>query len=464
MKERNPSLSIDEMEEIIGKKLENLVVRTHVRTSFSNARKALGLTCPADKPFREVYHLTEPAFGLRIMAPKLDGSVRKTWIVRYRDASRKDRKTSIAEATEKNYEEARFRAIRYLRDARRRRNAGLPAVPTLWEAFLDYQRVREEKWSESTKRMYKKATKYFYRFGLRPVDKVTPEHMEDLIRDIKAAAQARYDSFKKPTVKADGTASAKCAMRIMRAVYRDLIADGTVRHSPVAKLRHLGYFDRDTPRSDAVHRDQFPKFWAWLHESIHESTRDYILVGLFMAFRRSMLSNLEWRHVDHKARTYRILADAEGNKAKKEIKFPIPDYLWDHVFAPRWSSPNKHEKWIIPSPKRKGQPLRSIRGALKSLEQLTKVRLSVHGMRRTSATLLHAATGSELLAARLLTHKLDAAGSRSVTTAGYIITTDKELREAMGKMVEFALRLAKSHQVAHEDKDAPGTGGDGTSL
>ena len=456
MKERNPSLSIDEMEEIIGKKLENLVVRTHVRTSFSNAREALRLTCPADKPFTEYYHSTDPAFGIRIMRPKLDGSIRKTWIVRYRDASRKDRKTSIAEAIEKNYEEARFRAIKYLRDARRRRNAGLPAVPTLWEAFLDYQRAREETWSESTKRMYKKATKYFYRFGLRPVDKVTPEHMEDLIKDIKAVAQARYDSFKKPTVKADGTASAKCAMRIMRAVYRDLIADGTVRYSPVAKLRRLGYFDRDTPRSDAVHRDQFPKFWAWLHESIHESARDYILVALFTAFRRSTLSSLEWCHVDHKARTYRLLASAEGNKSKKEIKFVIPTYLWVNVFARRWASPNKHQRWIIPSPKKRGQPLKSIRGALKSLNDLTKVRVSVHGLRRTSATLMHAATGSELFAARLLTHKLDAAGSRSVNTAGYIITTDQDMREAMDKMVEFALGLAKAGQAVHDEHEVPG--------
>jgi hypothetical protein len=55
---------------------------------------------------------------------------------------------------------------------------------------------------------------------------------------------------------------------------------------------------------------------------------------------------------------------------------------------------------------------------------------------------MHAATGSDLLAARLLTHRLDAAGSRNVNTAGYVITTDADLREAMNRMTELALKLA----------------------
>jgi hypothetical protein len=55
---------------------------------------------------------------------------------------------------------------------------------------------------------------------------------------------------------------------------------------------------------------------------------------------------------------------------------------------------------------------------------------------------MHAATGSDLLAARLLTHRLDAAGSRSTNTAGYVITTEADLREAMNRMSDLALRLA----------------------
>lgn len=442
MKRQVQDLSIDEMSEIIGKKLENLVIRAHRRTSFSTAREAMQLSCPPQKPFAEYYHSADSYFGIRVMRAKLSGDVRKTWIVRHRDADRKDQKTSISAASEKTYEEARYQAMKIRRDANHRRDSGLPAVPTLLKAYADYKAGGEKRWSKSTIKMYKKAGKYFLRFGFTKANKVTPKHMDDLIRDIKASVQARYLSFKRPTVRIDGEASALEAMRIVRAIYKDLMADGIVRYSPVAKLARQGYFDRQAPKSDAIHRDDLPKFWDWLHQSTHVSTRDYILVGLFMAFRRSLIGSLAWENVDAATRTYIIPASAEGNKAKKEIPFPIPDYLWGTVFEPRMLSPNKHPVWVIPSPKKAGQPLKSIRGALKAMQKATHIQLSVHGLRRTSGTLMHAATGSELLAARLLTHRLDAAGSRGTNTAGYVITTDRDLREAMDKMVAFALDLA----------------------
>jgi hypothetical protein len=430
------------MNDIIGKKLENLVVRGHRKTSFSTAREAMQLLCPPEKPFAEYYHSSCGYLGIRVMRAKRNGDVRKTWIVRYRDADRKDQKTSILAASEKTFEEARYQAMKIRRDADHRRDSGLPAVPTLLQAYADYKAGGAKRWSKSTIKMYDKAGKYFLRFGFTKANKVTPKHMDDLIRDIKASVQARYHSFKKPTVKIDGEASALEAMRIVRAIYKDLMADGVVRYSPVAKLARQGYFDRQSPKSDAIHRDELPKFWDWLHQSTHVSTRDYILVGLFMAFRRSLIGNLTWENVDAATRTYIIDASAEGNKAKKEIPFPIPAYLWDTVFEPRMRSENKHPVWVIPSPKKVGQPLKSIRGALKAMQALTHIKLSVHGLRRTSGTLMHAATGSELLAVRLLTHRLDAAGSRGTNTAGYVITTDKDLREAMDKMVAFALDLA----------------------
>jgi hypothetical protein len=41
MKHQRSSLSIEEMGEILGKNLENLEVRAHLRTSFSSARETM---------------------------------------------------------------------------------------------------------------------------------------------------------------------------------------------------------------------------------------------------------------------------------------------------------------------------------------------------------------------------------------------------------------------------------------
>ncbi len=435
--------SIDEIEEMIGKKLESLEFKAHLITTFSNAREALRLPCETGKPFTEYYHSTDPFFGIRVMrAKKRTGLTTKNWIVRYRDAENKDQKTTILPAKENTYQDARYQASKMRRDAASRRDSGMRPVPDLFVAYCEYLIAGKKRWSKATITMYEKVAPIFRIFEGVKANKVTPAMMDELILDIKERVEARYKTFKNPTVKISGDASALEVMRIMRAIYKDLMADGTVRFTPVARLQRQGYFDRRDAKTDAVHRDDFPNFWGWLMHSTHPSTRDFILVALFLAFRRSLIGSLSWENVDVKTRSYIISEFAEGNKAKKRIIFPIGDFIWNLVFEPRLKSPTRHPIWILPSPKKVGKPLTSIRGSLRALKDAKGITLTTHGLRRTSGTLMHAATGSDLLAARLLTHRLDAAGSRSTNTAGYVITTEADLREAMNRMSDLALSLA----------------------
>jgi integrase len=377
---------------------------------------------------------------------KRSGLQTKNWIARHRDAHGKDQKATVLPARESNYQEARYQAERMRREAASRRDSGMRPVPTLLAAYYEYIIAGRKRWAPATVRMYKKVEPHFQIFAKVRANKVTSAMMEELIKDIKEDVEARYKSFKNPTVKITGDATALELMRIVRAIYKDLMSDGTVRFSPVAKLQREGYFDRRDPKTDAIHRDQFPKFWEWLMRSTHPSARDFILVGMFLAFRRSLIGGLTWDNVDAKTRSYIIPKDAEGNKAKKEINFPIGDWLWQNVFDPRMKSPNRHPRWVIPSPKKHGHPLTSIRGSLKGLKAETGISLTTHGLRRTCATLMHAATGSDLLTARLLTHRLDAAGSSNANTAGYVITTDADLREAMNRMTSLAMSLAEPNE------------------
>jgi integrase len=445
-------LSTDEIADIIGKKLETLEIKTHLITTFSNAREALRLPCEEGKPFSEYYHRTDGTFGIRVLRPKKrTGLQTKNWIVRHRDAYGKDQKTTVLPAAENTYQEARYQAEKIRRDAASRRASGARAVPTLLLAFYQYIIARKGRWAPATLLMYKKAERHFKIFEHVRANKVTPDMLDHLIKDIKEDVAARYETFKNPTVKITGDASALEVMRIMKAVYKDLMADGTVRFTPVAKLQREGFFDRRDRKTDAIHRDDFPLFWDWLMRSTHPSVKDFILVGLFLAFRRSLIGSLTWANVDEKRRTYKIPKFAEGNKAKKEIIFPIGDFLWENVFEPRLKAAHRDPHWVIPSPKKRGKPLTSIRGSLKALKG-RGITVTTHGLRRTSATLMHAATGSDLLTARLLTHRLDAAGSANSNTAGYVITTHSELRDAMNRMTALALSLAKPEGEAEKTK------------
>jgi integrase len=100
-------------------------------------------------------------------------------------------------------------------------------------------------------------------------------------------------------------------------------------------------------------------------------------VALFLAFRRSLIGSLTWENVDVKTKSYIIPENAEGNKAKKRIIFPIGDFIWNLVFEPRLKSPARHPTWILPSPKKVGKPLTSIRGSLKALKTAKGIELTI---------------------------------------------------------------------------------------
>lgn len=82
--------SIDEIEEMIAKKLESLEFKAHLTTTFFNAREAVRLPCETGKPLAEYYHSTDPFLAIRAMrAKKRSGLTTKSRIVRYRDAENK---------------------------------------------------------------------------------------------------------------------------------------------------------------------------------------------------------------------------------------------------------------------------------------------------------------------------------------------------------------------------------------
>ena len=84
--------------------------------------------------------------------------------------------------------------------------------------------------------------------------------------------------------------------------------------------------------------------------------------------------------------------------------------------------------------------MKSIRGSMSALESKTKIKLSMHDLRRTIATFAHKAT-DPLTARRILSHSVMAAIDRQATSAGYIIQTIDDLRDGMNKTVDYILKI-----------------------
>jgi integrase len=437
---------------LIGKKLVNPRRPASEIPRFTKEVEALKLPAPDRKPFQEYWHASDSFFGCRVMRPRArDGLVTRRWLCRHVTAEGEDRKEAFADAVLGSWEDARFTALKMRRESATRRASGASSVPKILVAFDKYRKDnegREQKnWSPSTKKMWDQARKRLDKLKGIDADKVTAAKCDEIIEDIEKAVAMRSSLFKKEgATQYTGATAARSAMSLLHTVYNDLIAGGTVTFSPLAKRAKQGYFGKRKRRSGAISADDMPTFWGWLMTEALPESRDWILVAIFMAFRKSLVGSLTWDNVDMQHQIYRIPEFAEGNKTKLAIAFPIPEWIFLTVFKPRWENPARHRKWVIESPKHRGHPLRSVRGSLAGLLKTRGLDYSGHDFRRTGATLMHAVAGP-LISARFLTHNVESAGNREANTAGYIIHSDPALRKAMKKMGLHALWLANGRQA-----------------
>jgi integrase len=122
-------------------------------------------------------------------------------------------------------------------------------------------------------------------------------------------------------------------------------------------------------------------------------------------------------------------ADARGNKSKKLVSAPIPDWLFERVFLPRHAA-GGDSPWVIQSPRYGGRPLVSVKGSFEALCGETGIRVGMHDLRRTFATIAQAALRDVLMVGRLLTHASKAGANEAAVTAGYVIPEEDDIRVA----------------------------------
>jgi len=162
-----------------------------------------------------------------------------------------------------------------------------------------------------------------------------------------------------------------------------------------------------------------------------------------MALRSSVVGSLKWKNLveDQGRFAYKLLPDQRGNKTRELIAIPVPTYIAEMVIKPRKTSPYRHETWIIESPKKPGNPLKSIRGSLTALKKDTGIAISLHDLRRTFTSAV-VRTSDLTTAKRVLTHSLTAAEDRGATSAGYFVSEYDDMRRAMNRAVTYIRKKA----------------------
>ncbi|CAL8473553.1 tyrosine-type recombinase/integrase [Caballeronia sp. S22] len=409
--------------------------------TFHTKDDVLKTDCPADKPSIEVWHDEVEGFGVRVMRRnKRTGKTRRTYLARYKERKNKDGQTIVADTkkpigdvSKTGFDDAKNEVLR-LRGAASEKRKSLPATArTLKEAYEEYMAVRAGLIADDT------VTSYAARMEL--VEDWLDIPLKDISEDMLTQ---RYLE-----VHAEHPRTAKMLVAVLHAISKREVRARRLEHNAVAFVtgEHKVY---EKSRSDPhfIRERDMPKFWQYIHTRLHPCARDYMLVMLFTGFRESLAGSLNWDDYDFERQTYRVRAEAKGNKKKETFYFPIPDYLAKNVFEKRAEEQRsqydgKLGKWVIESYRRRGRPYKDARGAFTAIARDIFIALSDHDFRDTFATIARRVTKDTLLVSRLLTHNLKATDFlRMGTTTDYIGVEEDEFRVAVESVSAGILKAA----------------------
>jgi integrase len=402
--------------------------------TFQSEQDALNIPAPANVRHVEVWNREDTWMGIRVSRPKKSGHVLRVWICRYKKG-KKHTKQNIGRVEYMRYDRARHEAFRLFRVGKEAPDDIV--VPTLMEAYESYCKDRVAGWSPATIADYKKAIGLVDEWHDTLIDRITAKHISEKFDSIMGDV-AQSDRAKKTGY--TGKTTAVSVMRLLRAIFNDAVADGAVVVNPVAPLVRKGRMKRERRKASAIKVKDWPKLWLWL-KAQDGRTRDYIVIGLFTAMRLEVLNSLRWDRYDDTQRSYLLEPDQRGNKTGERVPIPLPDYVVENILRPRWKAKGEDDVWILPSPRYPGKPMRSIRNALDRLLKDTGIDVTVHDLRRTSASLALRATNSMLIVQRLLTHNLQSALERDTLSSGYVRTEEDVLMDAMNAMVQFLMNI-----------------------
>ncbi|WP_153135314.1 site-specific integrase [Paraburkholderia agricolaris] len=405
------------------------------KATFRTESDVARLPVPTDRPFVEYWHDTQKGFGVRIArAHSRTGAVKRTYIVRLPEGSPRD-KDNLGLVGELKFDDA-WDLVREKRAEAKRDGPGTKRKPTVQEAFDAYMTARAFR--------HKSATVRDYRNKMKRLASLTHGADDISIADLRVDTldSAFWEQVHIRIREGYGKVMADAVCRLVKFVYQRLVELGELERNPVIALNKLGISKRAKPKNTAILPVDLPEVWTWMHSYAHPAIRDFMCVELFMGFRDGVVQRLRWENVDMVNGTYFLPKDEPGNKANTDLVVPIPDYLMEHVFKPRYAARMDDSPWVIPSNKKIGSPLVSIKASLTTMCAYTGISTSPHDYRRTFGTASELAVGSLLRVARLMAHSTAASPDKFSVTAGYINMTDEQLREDMNKTAEVILRHA----------------------
>lgn len=374
-------------------------------------------------------------------------SGRKSFILKYRNAEGRQRKTTLGAFGSLTPEQARKLAMQQL---------GSVAMGD--DPALEKKRLRNAKTiGELCDQYFEAATsgKYLYRgkpkgaatlandkghierhikplLANKQIDTLSRSDVEQFMHDVKDGKTAMRVKTKPRglAIVTGGAGAAKKSVSLLSSMFRYAIKEGMAETNPCQ------YVDlpADGKRTRFLNTEEYGKLGATLRNEQftipYETAGKAILVLALTGCRRNEILKLRREEVDIEGRCLR-LSDTKTGAQIRPCGKAVLDILSDQLAS-------HDSEWAFPSPKIDG-PMVNIRKPMQKLCELAEFDdVTPHTLRHSYATVAHELGYSELTIAGLLGHSLGTVTSR------YAHHVDHVLADAADKVSETVLQRLSS--------------------
>jgi integrase len=267
-----------------------------------------------------------------------------------------------------------------------------------------------------------------------PLRSITPAMVEKRHREIKAAVAKSYRSRYQNHASAPGSASANKVMRALRKLWNTAQYDvPELPPNPVAILKSKRLWFPTPERERIVLGDQLPQFYKAVMKLPSRTMRDYLLLVLFTGLRRVEAASLRWADIDFSQKVIHL--PATRTKAKRKLDVPMSDYI-EYLLRTRREIGIENQ-FVFPANSKSGH-LAEPKKALADLARACNVRVSMHDLRRTYATVASLCRIPPYALQALLNHS-----TGKGITASYARISGADLAEAQQAVTDRLRALAR---------------------
>jgi integrase len=223
-------------------------------------------------------------------------------------------------------------------------------------------------------------------------------------------------------------------MRVLRALfnfaagqYEDVAGRSLITENPVRRLSQTRAWYRVERRQTFIKSHELAVWSQGVMDLQNQTLRDYLLLILFTGLRRQEAAQLQWSHVDLKAKTLTIL----DTKNRQSHTLHLSDYLQNLLVQRKYELTSDY---VFPGAGKGGYIIEPRKQMAKVIET-TGIHFTVHDLRRTFITIAESLDIPAYALKRLLNHKM-----RGDVTAGYIILDVERLRKPMQMIADYISR------------------------